>query len=73
MSAAITTTTALTVKPGAPEFGKTVTLTAQVSPSTSPGFVSFLDRGVLVVSASVNGSVVAQATTLTLSPDRTCW
>src|SRR5580658_141118 len=66
MNAAITTITTLSVTPAAPQFGQTVTLTALVSPPSSPGFVSFLDNGVLVGTGEVNGSGIAQAKTLTL-------
>jgi hypothetical protein len=68
LNASITTTTTLTsVMPAAPVFGQTVTLIATVSPTTAPGFVSFVDRGVLVGTGAVNGSGVAQSATLTLS------
>jgi FG-GAP-like repeat/Bacterial Ig-like domain (group 3) len=68
LSASITTTTTLTsVTPAAPVFGQAVTMTATVSPATAPGFISFMDRGVLVGSAKLNASGIAQATTLTLS------
>jgi hypothetical protein len=68
LSASITTTTTLTsVTPAAPVFGKTVTLTASVSPATAPGLVSFMDGGVLVGTGKLNASGIAQATTLALS------
>ena len=66
LSAATVTTTTLTVTPGGPEFGQTVTLKATVTPVTAGGFVSFTDGGVLVGSGAVNTSGIAQATTLTL-------
>ena len=66
---AATTTTTLSVTPPSPEFGQTVTLTASVSPATALGFVSFLDQGVLVGSATLH-SGTAQATTLTLTGGR---
>jgi len=68
LSAASTTTT-LSVTPPSPEFGQTVTLTASVTPATALGFVSFLDEGVLVGSATLH-SGTAQSTTLTLSGGR---
>lgn len=67
MNAAITTVTTLSVTPVAPSFGQTITLTAMVSPPSAPGFVSFLDNGVLVGTGAVNGSGIAQAKTLTLT------
>jgi Bacterial Ig-like domain (group 3) len=62
-----TTTTLTSVTPAAPQFGQTVTLTAQVVPIAAPGMVSFMDGGVLVGVGTVNASGIAQATTLTLS------
>ncbi len=68
MNAAITTTTVLyKVTPAAPLFGQAVTLVALVSPASSQGFVSFLDRGVLVGTGAVDGFGLAEVTTLTLS------
>jgi Bacterial Ig-like domain (group 3)/FG-GAP-like repeat/FG-GAP repeat len=68
LSASTTTTTTLTsVTPLAPEYGQTITMVATVTPSTASGSVSFVDRGVLVGSAKLNASGVAQATTLTLA------
>jgi hypothetical protein len=68
LSAASTTTTTLSsTAPAAPAFGQTVTLIATVSPPTAPGFVAFLDRGVLVGTAKVNASGIAQAATITLA------
>jgi len=70
LSAATTTTTLTSVLPATPRFGQTVTLTAAVSPTAASGFVSFMDGGALVASALLNGSGVAQATTVTLPAGR---
>jgi hypothetical protein len=68
LSASITTTTTLTsATPAAPVLGQTVTLIATVSPATAPGFVAFMDGGMLVGTGKVNASGIAQATTLALS------
>ena len=53
--------------PAAPTFGQTVTLTAQVTPSTAAGSVSFMDQGVLIGTGTVSLSGVAQAATLTFA------
>ncbi len=64
-----TTTTLSSVTPAAPQFGRTVTLTATVSPALASGTISFLDGGTLVASSKLNGtSGVAQATTVALTP-----
>ena len=65
LCATTTTTTLSSVTPAAPVFGQTVTLTATVSPASAPGSVSFMDKGVLVGTGTVNAGI-AQATTLTL-------
>src|SRR3954463_12816237 len=68
VNASIATTTILAdVTPPSPQFGEEVTLIAIVSPPLSPGFVSFLDRGVLVGTGAVNGNGIAIASTVTLS------
>ena len=67
LSASTATTTMLSVIPSAPEFGQEVSLIATVTPSTATGYVSFvMDGGILVGSAAVNSSGIAESATLTL-------
>ena len=67
LGAQVTTTTTLSVSPSnMAQFGQPVTLTATITPSSAAGTVSFMNGGVLVGVATVNGSGIAQTTTIFL-------
>jgi hypothetical protein len=64
---AVSTTTVLSsVTPSNALFGQAVTMTANVTPTAATGYVTFMDGVVVIGAGALNGSGVAQLTTISM-------